>query len=502
MAATMDDGLSLAEMMSMDDGEENDDDDDDSDESYEQVSAGGGGAAGKSTDSTTPRFGVPYDFQDDEEDEIDGMVVSDEVLFSHERYFSARLLELLKGSLAGGSAASSTGLLSGVYPMLLHQTFSPHPERPARMVAIYHEIIEQGLDARCKLVPVRAAAQADLALVHTPEQVKMSTCTYIDDESASAALGLDSDTYFAAGASGHAALLAAGSLVELTTRVVTDELSNALAVVRPPGHHCECSQAMGFCLINNVCVAVAVARARFGVGRVLVLDWDVHHGNGIQHIFEEDPNVLYVSTHRFGGGFYPGTGHPSEVGVGAGEGTSVNVAFTSEGCGDREYMHAFHRLIMPIAREYAPELVLVSAGFDAAEGDPLGGMALSPAGYAQMTAQMMSLAGGKVVIALEGGYNLRAISTSAAACLRVLLGEAPPLIEGGAARPDAQRDIEFCVGAMRPYWKCLQPPCVPSAAGGEAARAERAERRVRALAAKLKKAKRKALRAPWWHKYL
>jgi len=284
-------------------------------------------------------FGVPYGDEDDEddedEDEGDSDALSDEIRFSHERYFSPRLHELLRGSVKGGDPASHTGLLTGVRPMLLHQSDSPHPERPARLVAIYNELIERGLDARSRLVPAREASTADLELVHTPEQVAKSTGLYPSDGAASATLGLDSDTYFAASASGYAARLAAGSVVELVTRVVHGELRNALAVVRPPGHHCEATQAMGFCLLNNVCVAVAVARRRLGVPRVLVVDWDVHHGNGVQvrrwgplmtsliiimtslnaslnaslrvalltasrlqNIFRDDPTVLYVSLHR------------------------------------------------------------------------------------------------------------------------------------------------------------------------------------------------------------
>lgn len=295
--------MSLADMMAMEFGEEGSGEDD-SDGSFDPTAAPDNeeerdGPPGKGQARSTT-FGVPYEFGDDNSDDEDSgeLVISDEILFSNEKYFSARLLELLKGSLEGGAPASSTGLLSGVYPMLLHQTCSPHPERPARMVAIYHEIISQGLDSKCKLVPVRAATPSDIALVHTDDQVQMSTAKYEDDVSASAALGLDSDTYFAAGDSGHAALLAAGSVVELTTRVVTSELRNALAIVRPPGHHCEHNQAMGFCLLNNVCVAVAVARSRLGVGRVLVVDWDVHHGNGHNgsHPVRLSPDCVPVST--------------------------------------------------------------------------------------------------------------------------------------------------------------------------------------------------------------
>ena len=169
------------------------------------------------------------------------------------------------------------------------------------------------------------------------------------------------------------------------------------------------------------------------------------------------------------------------------------MAWTDEGYGDADYLAAFHRLVMPIAREYGPELVLVSAGFDAARGDPLGGMALTPAGYAQMTAQLQTLGGGRVVIALEGGYNLRSISTSAAACLRVLLGEPPSPIERGPPKPQALLDIEVAYRMLAPHWLTLQPPKLPRELSGRARRPVQTKGGVR---------RRRGKRGPWWHKYL
>jgi len=272
-----------------------------------------------------------------------------------------------------------------------------------------------------------------------------------------------------------------GSVVELATRVVTGELSNALAVVRPPGHHCEARQAMGFCILNNVAVAAAVARARLGVQRVLVVDWDVHHGNGIQHIFEEDGSVLYASLHRYGHGFYPGTGGAHAVGEGAGRGFSLNIPWSSSGYGDAEYAAAFERLLMPVAREFAPELVLVAAGFDAAARDPLGGMEVSPAGYAYMTAQLRSLAAGRLVVALEGGYNLRSISSSAAAVMRVLLGDDPPPLPPAPPCRSAARDIVEASHAMAPFWRS-----VAAALGGPQAQPRSAVARPRLSRAALR----------------
>lgn len=452
-------------------------------------------------------YGVPYADESEEEGEAVDSQPSDEQRFSQECLFSPRVRELQRGALTGGDPASRTGLLSGFGPMLLHQTHSPHPERPARLVAIYDELVEQGLDKRARLVPTRAAAEADITLAHSAGHVRTVSGSYTSDAEAVEALGMDSDTYFAARDSGYAALLAAGSVVELSTRVAQGELRNALAVTRPPGHHCEGKQAMGFCLINNVCVATHALRQRHGVKRVMILDWDVHHGNGVQEIFERDPAVLYVSLHRYGGGFYPGTGNPRQVGGGYGQevdgvpmattdegrGTSVNVAWSGTGYGDAEYLAAFDRLVMPLAREYGPELVLVSAGFDAAQGDPLGGMAISPTGYAQMTAALSTLAGGKLVVALEGGYNLRSISQSAAAVMRTLLGDPPPPLEPRSAKGQALVDIERTVAALAPFWASLRGPELRRApappVGAERKRGQRAI------------AKRKH-GVPWWWRYL
>ncbi|KAL1504536.1 hypothetical protein AB1Y20_010938 [Prymnesium parvum] len=375
------------------------------------------------------------------------------------RSWPLALRQLLLGDLCG-EPRSLTGLLAGVAPMLRHAPPQEHPERPARLVAVYAELLASGLAQRAKHVPCRAASRADLRLVHSAAHVRRATRVYASAAAAGRALSLGEDTYFSAAHSGAAASLAAGSVVELTTRVCTGELRNAIAAVRPPGHHCDAPsrQAMGFCLLNNVPIAVAVARRRLGVERVLVVDWDVHHGNGVQNMFYDDPSVLYVSLHRYGGGFYPGTGAPSEVGVGPGVGANVNVAWSGRGYGDAEYLSAFERLVMPLARAFSPQLVLVSAGFDAAAGDPLGEMALSPVGYAHMTALLSTLAGGKIVVALEGGYNLRSIARAAAGVMRVLLGEPAPPLPQREVMPRALDDIERVRRELAPHWPCLRLP--------------------------------------------
>ena len=311
--------------------------------------------------------------------------------------------------------APSTGL---VYDdaFLLHRAPYAHPEHPGRLTAIRARLEKEGLFNHCARVPAREASDQELLAVHDPALIAAVAATAKLEF-----VQLDPDTY-ACRDSARAARLAAGGLLDLTLSVHSGALANGLALLRPPGHHAERGRAMGFCLFNNVAVAAMAAR-RAGARRVLIVDWDLHHGNGTQDSFWNDPDVLYFSTHQYP--FYPGTGGAAEVGGPQALGHTINVPWPA-GCGDAEYLAAFDRVLLPIARRFAPDLVLVSAGFDAAAGDPLGEMRLTPAGYAAMTQRLRPLAGGRLVLALEGGYNLDAIARSAEACLRVLLDEEPP----------------------------------------------------------------------------
>eukprot|EP01138_Halocafeteria_seosinensis_P005430 gb/GECG01005551.1/.p1 GENE.gb/GECG01005551.1/~~gb/GECG01005551.1/.p1 ORF type:complete len:1042 (+),score=127.26 gb/GECG01005551.1/:1-3126(+) len=302
---------------------------------------------------------------------------------------------------------------------------TPHPERPDRIRAIAAHLAAQGLFQRCWRVPVRKAKRKELLLTHSEllyETIKQSSQGKDFNQ-------IQLDTYVNDGTF-KASRLSCGGVLSVMERILCRQASCGLAIVRPPGHHAECSHSMGFCIFNNVAVAAAVAKAKWGLKRILILDWDVHHGNGTQNMFYRDPEVLYLSLHRFdGGSFFPGTGAASEVGGGPGEGYTVNIPWPCRGMGDAEYISAFDQVVLPIARQYAPELVIVSAGFDAAKGDPLGGCNVTPAGYAHMTSMLKSLAGGRVLVALEGGYNLRSISKSVEAVTKVLLGDAPPPLE-------------------------------------------------------------------------
>ena len=327
---------------------------------------------------------------------------------------------------------------------LAHRAPYVHPEHPGRLEAIRGRLDREGLVERCRPVATREATDEELLRIHTPGLLAL-----VEETAQHDFLQLDPDTYTVR-ESARAARLAAGGLVDLCAQVAGGKLDSGFALVRPPGHHAEAGRAMGFCLFNNVGVAAKALQASGGAGRVLIVDWDLHHGNGTQNSFWEDPTVLYFSTHQFP--FYPGTGAIDEIGDGRGRGYTVNVAW-GEGMGDAEYLDAFDRVLLPIARTFAPDLVLVSCGFDAADGDPLGGMRLSPAGYAAMTARLRELAGGRLVLALEGGYDLDAISRSAEACLRVLLGEPAPAMTNGPSK--ARRILDAVVRAQKPYWPGL-----------------------------------------------
>jgi histone deacetylase 6 len=334
---------------------------------------------------------------------------------------------------------------------LLHRAPYQHPEHPGRLAAIRNQIVTEGLVDRCERVPAREANAEELRAIHTQGLIDAIQATSRRDFTE-----LDPDTY-ACRDSAEAATLAAGGLAGLATLIIHGDLENGFALVRPPGHHAEADLAMGFCLFNNVAIAARAAQAA-GASRVLIVDWDVHHGNGTQHSFWDDPSVLYFSAHQFP--FYPGTGAADEVGGPHARGRTVNVPWAA-GMGDAEYLAAFDRVLLPIARSFRPEIVLVSAGFDAADGDLLGQMRVTPDGFAAMTAGLRTLAGGRLVLALEGGYNLDAIAASAAACLRVLLAETTASQDTRPRQqiaPEAERALDRVRRAQAPFWPELTAP--------------------------------------------
>uniref|UniRef100_A0A060T6R8 Histone deacetylase n=1 Tax=Blastobotrys adeninivorans TaxID=409370 RepID=A0A060T6R8_BLAAD len=350
----------------------------------------------------------------------------------------------------------------------------PHPEDPRRIYRIYKAIAEaglitdpllQGVDDLGPLmqkIPIRKASMEEILEVHTKEHLDFvaSTVTMSRDELIQ--VTETGDSIYVSNDSYDSALLSCGGTIEACRAVVEHRVKNAVAVVRPPGHHAEPHTPGGFCLFSNVAVAAKVLLRDYpeSVRRILILDWDVHHGNGTQKAFLDDPRVLYMSLHRHeNGAFYPGThfGDNTVVGEGPGKGYNVNIAWSHGGMGDGDYLYAFEKVVMPIAMEYDPDLVIVSAGFDAAEGDIVGGCKVTPNGYGQMTHMLKSLGNGRLAVVLEGGYNLSAIASSALAATKVLLGDPPGMPRTKEPSVSAIRDVNDIINIHSAYWKSLRP---------------------------------------------
>lgn len=330
-----------------------------------------------------------------------------------------------------------------------HQTPPGHPERPAR-AEVMDVVAADWRRAGGEVVAPRAATREQLARVHDDEYLRRI------GETAGSSTALDPDT-FTSPETYEVAHLAAGAAVDGVERVLGGSHVRALALVRPPGHHAERDRAMGFCLYNNVAVAAAHARS-LGVPRIAIVDYDVHHGNGTQHTFEDDPAVLYVSMHQFP--FYPGTGDADEVGVREGRGFTVNVPL-EVGATNEDYQIVFADVVLPVLRAFKPALLLVSAGFDAHERDPLAGMRLTAEAFGAMTNDLRGIAdeccGGKLVAVTEGGYDLKGLSESLQAVVKVLGREKrsnsvwPSSEVTRSARGRAA--VAKAKAALAPYWK-------------------------------------------------
>lgn len=335
---------------------------------------------------------------------------------------------------------------------LEHDTGVGHPERAERLQASMKMLEKTGLAERVEIRSPRDATREEIELVHPP--------SHIDKVKRMAESGggyLDMDTPVSP-RSYEAALRSAGAGLDALERIMEGELENAFLLARPPGHHATAQRGMGFCLFNNNAITACYALRSFDLERVLIVDWDAHHGNGIQDIFYSDRDVLYVSTHQYP--HYPGSGFVTEVGRGDGEGYTINFPFPA-GTGEKAYLKAFDEVIVPVARQYRPQLLLVSAGYDGHFSDPLCSMRLTSGSYRKMADRLVGLAeelcDGRIIVALEGGYNLVGLATSVAATVAALLGVDLELQEEIPSRDllDSERGmdvVDAAKSALSPYW--------------------------------------------------
>ena len=385
-------------------------------------------------------------------------------------------------------STSQTGLVYDVR-MRFHVEATPteddlHPEDPRRIHAIFESFVHAGLAWRAGMlepsnefymgrIETREVTREEVCLVHTRDhwdwiqRLANKAPEELEEERQHPGHGMDS--VYMSPATPFCAALSAGGAIEACRAVVLGKVKNVFAVIRPPGHHAEREDAKGFCFYDNVSIATKVCQREFGerCRKVFILDWDVHHGNGIQQANYDDPNVLYISLHvHEKGRFYPECsyrdrreryGDHLHCGGGAGLGKNVNIPWSKKGMGDADYIYAFQQVVMPIAAEFDPDLVIIAAGFDAAEGDMLGGCKVTPAGFAHMTHMLMSLAQGKLAVCLEGGYNLDSIARSATAVARTLMGEPPERLENTNPSITGVDDIKLVMRQQSRFWSSLYP---------------------------------------------
>ncbi|CAL8295726.1 unnamed protein product [Boreogadus saida] len=338
-------------------------------------------------------------------------------------------------------------------------------EVPERLIVSYEALVKSGLADRCVSIPVREATEAEILLAHSEEYLEAVKKTpFMHLEELMTFTQKYGDVYFHPNIY-HCAKLAVGATLQLVDNVMTGKVRNGMALVRPPGHHSQSSAANGFCVFNNVAIAAQYAKKHHKAKRVLIVDWDVHHGQGVQYCFEDDPSVLYFSWHRYEHqSFWPNLKESDfdNVGSGKGAGFNVNVPWNKVGMGNSDYLAVFFHVLLPVAYEFSPDLVFICAGFDSAIGDPEGHMSATPDIFAHLTHLLMNLADGKVCAVLEGGYNLTSLAQSVCQTVQTLLGDpAPRPAQLGGACESALESIHSARSIHKKYWSCLQHAAAP-----------------------------------------
>lgn len=337
---------------------------------------------------------------------------------------------------------------------LHHSAGFAHPESPERLAAVYEMLDNPLMSWKFKDIEPREATHKEIESIHTPSYVEFIASTagkrsvYLDPDTATSP-----ETY-------EIAKLAVGGVCNAIDCVMEGKVDNAFALVRPPGHHAEKDTAAGFCVFNNIAIGAMHAISKYNLKRILIIDWDLHHGNGTQHSFYGDQRILYFSTHQYP--YYPGTGSISESGRGQGEYYTINVPLTP-GAGDAVFVKIFRKILQPVAMEFKPELILLSAGFDTYFKDPLGGMRVTSEGFAAMTRILLNIADacckGRLVAVLEGGYHVDGLTKSVKAVLQEMLDETHfsderlSLLEKEVDDETYQLIIDKVIARINPYWK-------------------------------------------------
>ncbi|NWR88658.1 HDA10 deacetylase, partial [Furnarius figulus] len=332
-------------------------------------------------------------------------------------------------------------------------------EVPERLSSSYEQLKCYQLVERCVHVPAREGSEEEILLVHSSEHLEVAKSTQTMNEEELKRVSESYDAFFFHPNTYRCARLAVGATLQLVDAVMSGKVRNGMALVRPPGHHSQRNAANGFCLFNNVAIAAEYAKLKYGLQRILIVDWDVHHGQGTQYIFEEDPSVLYFSWHRYEHQeFWPSLKESDydAVGLGEGKGFNINLPWNKVGMGNSDYLTAFFHVLLPMAFEFDPELVIVSSGYDSGIGDPEGQMNATPEVFAHLTHFLMQLANGKLCVILEGGYHLKSLAESVCMTVKTLLGDPIPQITGEMAPClSAVESIQNVRAAHKPYWKWL-----------------------------------------------